>query len=193
MKKKTSDALDGAVNTATESYANRSDATRILQETLKLSNRLVAPFLTYLASRHEISLNEFRLLMLIGQYPNIASHELVDMTGVNPMSVSRAVATLEKHGRILVVKDSTNRRRKALALSQEGRKLYDAMLPQTEKVAEFLVSALTPAEVRKFTTLLGKLTGRLAAEDEQGRSLFMEHTKPAGLPVRSTKGRPSAD
>jgi DNA-binding MarR family transcriptional regulator len=193
MKKKASDPLDGLVTKGTGPRAERSDAARILHETLKLSNRLVAPFLTYLASRHEISLNEFRLLMLIGQHPNIASHELVDMTGVNPMSVSRAVATLEKHGRILVVPDSANRRRKALALSEEGHKLYDAMLPQTEKVAEFLVSALTPAEVRTFTAILGKLTGRLAAEDEQGRSLFMEHTKPTGSTDRTLKRRSSAD
>jgi DNA-binding MarR family transcriptional regulator len=185
-------ALDRLSATASGKQRPREekvDATRILQETLKLSNRLVAPFLAYLASRHEISLNEFRLLMLIGQYPEIASHELVDMTGVNPMSVSRAVATLEKHGRIVVVPDRANRRRKTNVLSDEGRKLYDAMLPQTEKVAEFLVSALSPAEVRRFSAILDKLTGRLEAQDEQGRSLFMEHTKPSGPPVRKSKPR----
>jgi len=189
MSNQPSDASECVVATGPGATENRSDAWRIRHETLKLSNRLVAPFLTYLASRHEISLNEFRLLMLIGQHPNIASHELVDMTGVNPMRVSRAVATLEKHGRILIVPDCKNRRRKTLTLSDEGQRLYHAMLPQTEKVADFLVSALTPAEVRRFTALLGKLTGRLAAEDEQGRSLFIEHTRPKGSPVRPSKRR----
>jgi len=74
MSNQPSDASECVVATGPGATENRSDAWRILHETLKLSNRLVAPFLTYLASRHEISLNEFRLLMLIGQHPNIASH-----------------------------------------------------------------------------------------------------------------------
>ena len=73
------------------------DKAAMLHQLLKLTNRLMAPFSTHLSHRYKISLNEFRLLMTIGALGRTASHELAELTGVNVMSVSRAVATLEKN------------------------------------------------------------------------------------------------
>jgi DNA-binding MarR family transcriptional regulator len=149
-----------------------------LHRLLKLTNRLMAPFSTHLAHRYNISLNEFRLLMAIGRIGASASHELAEHTGVNAMSVSRAVATLQRNGRILVETDPGNRRRKVLRLTEEGERLYEAMRPQTQLVADYLVDGLPEADVAKLDELLGKLIARLEAHDEQGRSLFIESTKP---------------
>lgn len=150
-----------------------------LHRLLKLTNRLMAPFSTHLSHRYNISLNEFRLLMAIGRLGASASHELAEHTGVNAMSVSRAVATLERHGRITVETDPSNRRRKVLRLTGEGERLYEAMRPQTEAVADYLVSGLSDADVTKLDELVGKLIARLEARDEEGRSLFLELTRPA--------------
>lgn len=150
-----------------------------LHRLLKLTNRLMAPFSTNLSHRYNISLNEFRLLMAIGRLGTSASHELAEHTGVNAMSVSRAVATLQRNGRIQVATDPDNRRRKVLRLTEEGERLYEAMRPQTEIVADYLLEGLSEADVNKLDELLGKLIARLEARDEQGRSLFIEGTKPA--------------
>jgi len=149
-----------------------------LHRLLKLTNRLMAPFSTHLSHRHNISLNEFRLLMAIGRLGASASHELAEHTGVNAMSISRAVATLERHGRITVEPDADNRRRKVLRLTAEGRRLYELMVPQTQAVADYLVADLTEADIAKLDEVVGKLIARLEATDEQGRSLFIEQTKP---------------
>ena len=98
----------------------------LLHRLLKLTNRLMAPFSTHLSHRHRISLNEFRLLMTIGALGRTASHEVAEVTGVNAMSVSRAVATLERHGRVAVEIDDGNRRRKWLTLTEEGERLHGA-------------------------------------------------------------------
>lgn len=172
------ESLD-ATETPSALAGRESSSTDALHGVLKLANKLMAPFATYLEHRHNISLNEFRLLMLIGRYPHTASHELVDLTGVNPMSVSRAVAALQKHGRIMVDRDETNRRRKTLSLTEEGTRLYEAMRPQTDSVAEYLVSGLKPAEIVNFNSMLRKLIDTLEARDEQGASLFLERTKPS--------------
>lgn len=150
----------------------------MLHELLKLTNRLMAPFSTHLASRYKISLNEFRLLMTIGAMGTTASHEVAELTGVNVMSVSRAVSALERNGRISVVPDPENRRRKALTLTEEGQRLYDIMRPQTQKVAEYLFSELAGDEVRMLDSILSKLISTLEAKDEGGRSLFLELTRP---------------
>ena len=146
---------------------------------LKLNNRLMQPFSLYLSHRYNISLNEFRLLMAIGRLGASASHELAEHTGVNAMSVSRAVSTLQRHGRITVEPDPCNRRRKVLKLTPEGRRLYDLMRPQTLRVAEYLLSDLPAADLAKLDKMVTDLIARLEATDEKGRSLFLEQTKPA--------------
>jgi DNA-binding MarR family transcriptional regulator len=159
---------------------DRSDKAAMLQQLLKLTNRLMAPFSTHLAHRYKISLNEFRLLMTIGALGRSASHELAEITGVNVMSVSRAVATLQRHGRIEVVRDPANRRRKGLTLTEEGQRLYAIMRPQSEKVAEYLFSDLGADEVAQLRATLDRLIATLEAKDEAGRSLFLERTRPDG-------------
>ena len=156
----------------------RSDGAAMLHQLLKLTNRLMAPFSTHLAHRYRISLNEFRLLMTIGRLGRTASHELAEITGVNVMSVSRAVATLQRHGRIEVVRDTANRRRKWLTLTEEGQRLYAIMRPQGEKVADYLFSDLSEGEIAQLETILARLIDTLEATDGQGRSLFLERTKP---------------
>ncbi len=151
----------------------------LLHRLLKLTNRLMAPFSTHLAHRHKISINEFRLLMTVGALGRTASHEVAEATGVNAMSISRAVATLEKHGRLVVQPDQSNRRRKWLSLSPEGERLYQLMRPQTETVAHYLFGRLAQDELEGFEQIVERLIERLDAKDADGRSVFLERTKPA--------------
>jgi len=162
----------------TAEEVTHSQKVAMLHQLLKLTNRLMAPFSTHLAHRYKISLNEFRLLMTIGALERSASHELAELTGVNVMSVSRAVATLQRHGRIEVVRDAANGRRKWLTLTEEGQRLYEIMRPQSEKVADYLFSELQPAEVGQLGTILTHLIDTLEAKDAEGASLFIERTKP---------------
>lgn len=150
----------------------------LLHDLLKLNNRMLAPFSTHLAHRHRISLNEFRLLMTIGALGRTASHEVAEITGVNVMSVSRAVATLQRNNRVMVLRDEANRRRKWLTLTEEGQHLYNAMRPQSEKVADYVFSGLDAAELATLADLMAGMITRLEASDASGRSVFLEATRP---------------
>jgi DNA-binding MarR family transcriptional regulator len=100
------------------------------------------------------------------------------MTGVNVMSVSRAVSALERNGRISVRPDPANRRRKALTLTEEGRRLFEIMRPQSEKVADYLFSELDCGDVAALDRILEQLIITLEAKDGEGHSRFIEATKP---------------
>lgn len=154
------------------------DRLRMFHELLKLTNRLMTPFSTYLEDRYNISLNEFRLLKVIGGMGVTASHEVADLTGVSVMSVSRAVSALQRKGRINVTTDPANRRRKQLTLTEEGHRLYDIMRPQSEKVAEYLFSDLDEDEINALDDMLDKLIVTLEAQNVDGRSRFLEETRP---------------
>lgn len=159
------------------------EPTDILHRLLKLQNELMAPFATHLEKQHRISVNGFRALMLIGRLGVTASHELADILGVNPMSVHRAVSGLHQQGRIVIEPDPVDNRRKTLRLSPEGQRLYRQMLPQTDMVANYLLSSLTSDEVREFDRLVTTLIRGLEARDEEGRSLFLERTRPKDSPA----------
>ncbi|WP_120077580.1 MarR family winged helix-turn-helix transcriptional regulator [Aurantiacibacter odishensis] len=159
-------------------HSGETDDVVLLHRLLKLTNRLMAPFSIHLSHRYKISVNEFRLLMTIGALGRTASHEVAELTGVNAMSISRAVATLQKHGRVVVERDESNKRRKWLSLSDEGERLYEIMRPQTERVAHYLFGKLEKVELEGFANIVERLIERLDAEDEDGNSLFLERTKP---------------
>lgn len=150
----------------------------VLNHILRLHNRLLAPFSIHLEKRHKISVNEFRLLMTVGRLGSAASHEVADLTGANTMAVSRAVAVLKKQRRIEVTTDPHNRRRKTLRLTPTGHALREQMLPTTEKVARYLFEALRPDEIMAFDRFVRTVTEKLEARDAQGRSLFLERTRP---------------
>ena len=143
-----------------------------------MQNRLIAPFSVHLEKRFEVTVNEFRVIMLVGRLATTASHELAQITAVSPMSISRAVTALEKQGRLETHVDPGNRRRKILRLSPAGETLYREMLPTTEKVADYLFQSLGPAEVTAFGKTISALIDSLEAEDEEGRSKFLEATRP---------------
>jgi len=159
-------------------HMDEADEVVLLHRLLKLTNRLMAPFSIHLSARYKISMNEFRLLMTIGALGRTASHEVAELTGVNAMSISRAVATLQKHGRVIVERDENNKRRKWLSLSDEGRRLYELMRPQTETVAHYLFGKLEQSELEGFANTVERLIERLDATDENGNSVFLERTKP---------------
>lgn len=165
------------------------DPAQTLHRLLKLSNRLLQPFSVYLEHQHRISVNEFRILMLIGRQGSAASHELVDLAGVNAMSVSRAVTALKRHGRVNINRDPINRRRKIVTLTPEGARLYRTMLPSTDKVAGYLFEALHLDERLAFDRCLRILIDALEAKDEQGRSVFLERTRPEGVERPQPRGR----
>ena len=156
------------------------DRLAALNHLLKLNNRLMAPFTTHLAKQHRITLNEFRVLMVVGQLGTTASHELAVALGVNTMAISRAVGALDRQGRLEVAIDPASRRRKTLRLTPEGERLYATMMPASRTVATYLFDALGPDELMAFDHFVRVLTERLEAVDERGRTSFLQLTRPEG-------------
>ena len=54
------------------------------------------------------------------------------------------------------------------------------MLPSTLRAADYLFSALRPDEAIAFNHFVETLIERLEAEDADGRSVFLERTRPDG-------------
>ena len=145
--------------------AGRVSPPALLYRLLKLSNLINRPFLTHLAGRYDLSLNDVRVLMTLAAMSEAASHELSQVTGVHPMNISRSVARLRRRGRIIEREDPGNRRRKILTPTPEGWELYARLSPHVGVISTFLFEALSPLEAELLGKLIDLLTQRMEAVD----------------------------
>jgi DNA-binding MarR family transcriptional regulator len=165
---------------------------------LKASYLIMQPFFTNFADRYDVTMNELRIIMTLASGSNAAAHEIGRATGMHPMNVSRAVASLTAAGRISQRPDATiDRRRKIISLTAKGWTLHSRVLPHVKKMAEFMFESMSELEVEFFSKLLRRLNSRL--EDIEPSSPLLIDTdaiKAEGavsgkLEVRQKRSRPS--
>jgi DNA-binding MarR family transcriptional regulator len=128
---------------------------------LKLSSVINRPMRDGVADPQGLSLNEIRVLMSIGGEGLVAGHELAEIIGMQPMNVSRSLATLLERGWIEQAGDSKNRRRKPYQLSEVGQHSLVAMLPGVGDVARFLFSGIDDQDVAELTGRVEQLISRI--------------------------------
>ena len=145
----------------------RMDASQVshvvaMHRLLKASYLITQPFFTNFADRYEVTMNELRIIMTLAATSSAAPHEVGRATGMHPMNVSRAVASLTAAGRISQRRDSAiDRRRKIISLTPKGWALHNKLLPHVKKMAEFVFESMTELEVDFFSKLLRRLNSRL--------------------------------
>jgi DNA-binding MarR family transcriptional regulator len=125
---------------------------------LRFASMINRPMRDGVADPEGLSLNELRVMMSLGGEGEMAGHELAELIGMQPMNVSRALATLSEIGWVEQSADPQNRRRKPHRLSVAGWDAHKAMGPEVAEVAGFLFKTLTPAERASFAGVLDKLT-----------------------------------
>jgi DNA-binding MarR family transcriptional regulator len=127
---------------------------------LKLTNLLSRPFFGKFAKQYELTLNEWRTMVVIASRPGSAAQDVAQATGIHPMNVSRALAGLRKAGRVEEARDPDNHRRTLLWLTKAGEKTYREIAPHSEHQAGRLLDVLTTAELAALGRLVDKLVAR---------------------------------
>jgi DNA-binding MarR family transcriptional regulator len=108
-------------------------------------------------SRFGLSNAEWRVLAVVTAAGNPAQAELIAATGMDKMTISRAVTGLAHRRLIDRVRDNGDRRTLRLATTAEGRRIHDIVIPEAQAVAARLLALLSPAETEMLGTALEKL------------------------------------
>jgi len=122
-----------------------------------LSNRISQDIAELYAARFALSVTEWRVLAVLGRYPDISASEVAERTAMDKVAVSRAVATLLKTGRLKRRIHAGDRRRSVLELSARGYKIYDDVAPLALRLERALLSNLDANEQHWLERILGKL------------------------------------
>lgn len=119
-------------------------------------SRAVAAGTAY-ESRFGLTGAEWRVLAAVTAAGNPTQVELVAATGMDKMTISRAVARLVGRRVIDQVRDNGDRRTRRLTPTVEGRRIHDIVAPQALEVEARLLAALTPAEATALRAALARL------------------------------------
>ncbi|GJL92379.1 MarR family winged helix-turn-helix transcriptional regulator [Hyphococcus sp.] len=108
----------------------------------------------------KITIPEWRVLAVIGEAAQVAARDVVRRTPMDKMTVSRAVASLEQKGFVKRAPDPDDRRVSSLALSGEGRALFDRVAAMALEFEDDLLATLGADEAAAFRMALKKLEAR---------------------------------
>ncbi len=108
---------------------------------------------------------QWRIIAVLGETGDLTSTEVAVRTLMDKPSVSRAAASLIERGIVSRTTDKKDRRRAPLALSDEGRAIYAAIIPQALASEQHLLNALSNEETQILHTLLTRLAN-VASPDQ---------------------------
>ena len=122
-----------------------------------LSNAVSGAIARVYGDKFAISMPEWRILMILAEYPDISADEVCRRTKIEKSVVSRAVARLLKRHFIHRDLDANDRRRSILRLSETGLSVYDEVMPIARDYEKKMLADLTAQELKAFNDMIDKL------------------------------------
>jgi DNA-binding MarR family transcriptional regulator len=137
---------------------------------VRLVNLTARPFVETLARTHQLSLNEWRVMVVLASHPGVAAHEVAEATGLDKMSVSRALSALARRRRIERRSDNADARRVLLQLNAAGRALYEAIGSMAAQREAQLFRGVGRAEQARLASLVDRLAAGLVDSEPEQRT-----------------------
>ena len=122
-----------------------------------LSNRISQDIAQLYGERFGLNVTEWRILAVLGRYPDLSATEVAERTAMDKVAVSRAVTSLLGSGRLKRRLHGEDRRRSVLELSAKGYRIYDEVAPLALRLEQELLSNLDADEQHWLERILGKL------------------------------------
>lgn len=108
-------------------------------------------------SRFGLTATEWRVLAATAAAGTPTQVELGRVTGMDKMTISRAVTALTARALLDRVRDTGDRRTLRLSPTAEGRRIHDIVAPQALEVEARLLAALSPADAALLRRALAQL------------------------------------
>lgn len=156
-------------STRSEDPATRSDftsETSLLFGLVRFLNYMGQEFERY-ASSLDLSLPEWRVMIVIGNHPKISAVDVADATGYSEMNISRIVRRLLDKGYATRSLSRSDRRRADLTLTRKGNRIYDVMLPNTHEAERLVMEALPAEDVKQLRSIIQRLNQQVGPSARQ--------------------------
>ena len=122
-----------------------------------LSNRISGAIAREYSQRFALGVTEWRVMAVLGRYPELSAGEVAQRTAMDKVAVSRAVASLLEAGRLERETHGDDRRRSVLRLSAAGEAIYREVAPMAIAFEQRLLAGMDAAERSLLFRLLDRL------------------------------------
>ena len=138
---------------------------------VRLVNLTARPFLQTIGRANQLSLNDWRAMLVLANHPGVAASDVALLTGLDKMTVSRSIAALERRGRLVKREDPSDKRRTLLWLNTAGQRLFERIgTPAKQREAQLFSAASSVEQAQLSRTLDRLIDSLLAADGEVGSS-----------------------
>jgi len=140
------------------------DLDRFLPYRLSVLTNLVSSTIAEAYQRRfGLSIPEWRVLAVLARHPGLSAAEVAELTRMDAVAVSRAVARLVAAGRLRRAVSREDRRRSVLSVSAAGAAVYREVAPLVLAYERDLLAVLDTAARAALDRTLDALTTRAAA------------------------------
>ncbi len=122
-----------------------------------LSNRVSSAIARMYSERFGLGVTEWRVMAVLGRYPELSANVVAQRTAMDKVAVSRAVARLIEAGRLQRDTHDDDRRRSVLRLSEAGYRIYDEVAPLALAFERRIFAGMAAAERDLLFRMLDRL------------------------------------
>jgi DNA-binding MarR family transcriptional regulator len=126
---------------------------------VRVVNLTARPFHERVGREHQLTLNEWRTMAVLGAQPGLTATQVADLTGLDKMAVSRALAGLKRHKRVQRHDDPTDQRCSRLYLTAAGKALHETVGALGRQREAELFAGVDAHELARMSATLDKLIG----------------------------------
>ncbi|HKJ16234.1 MAG TPA: MarR family transcriptional regulator [Xanthomonadales bacterium] len=93
---------------------------------------------------HDISVTEWRVIVILGRFPGLAASDVVEKTAIDKVTISRAVRNLVDKGFLQRRIDKNDRRKLLLYLTRgKGKRVLESIVPLAAAYENELLASLS--------------------------------------------------
>ena len=122
-----------------------------------LSNRVSSRIAETYGDKFALSITEWRIMAVLGEYPGISADEVSLKTQIEKSILSRAINKLLNRHFLARQFDPADRRRSMLSLTKTGQSVYDEIVPVAYQFEQELLECFSDSEREQFSTLVDSL------------------------------------
>jgi DNA-binding MarR family transcriptional regulator len=134
------------------------DTRKELIDTLVLTSFSTMAVLNRISAEHDLSLTQLRVLAILRDR-RLTVTALADYLGLDKSTISGLIDRAAKRGLLRRSANSLDKRAVDVHLTERGAELAERGAAEIARALAPMTDTLTPAEARRLTALLGRMTG----------------------------------
>ena len=145
------------MTTDTDPHADTLPTSFLTFRLAQVHNQLNAQANAILKGNADVSLTEWRIILLLSELGNTTASQIVQLSRMDKGQVSKGVASLVRKSYVATRPDDQDQRKVFLDVTAEGQALLARILPLMKRRQERLTRAISPSDREYLYDILQKI------------------------------------